>query len=152
MKTVLFSIFLLFSFTNISADPINPAPDTPQGKTYHLLQGVWENIVSATELTETVREENVGPENAETAQLRYHFCSNGAFVRSIRHGSQYIEETGAWEISEDGASLLLHFAGKEAEQAAIRYIEADEMVLEQSPRMPGNAHQTETKQWFFSKV
>lgn len=152
MKTVLFSIFLLFSLTNISADPTNPTPDTPQGKTYHLLQGVWENIVSAAELAEMAREENVAPENAETAQLRYHFRSNGAFIRSIRHGSQYIEETGGWEISEDGESLLLHFAGKEVEKASIRYIEADEMVLEQSPRMPGNSHQTESKQWFFSKV
>jgi hypothetical protein len=153
MKTVLFSIFLLFSFTSISADPTNPLPDTaPQNKAHSMLQGVWENIVNATELSETAREENVGPESAEIAQLRYHFHSNGAFTRSIRHGSQYVAETGHWEFSEDGEFLLLHFAGKEIEKAAIRYIEADEMVLEQSPRMPGGAYRTESKQWFFNRV
>ncbi len=154
MKTAILSLIFLCSALFLMADPSNPDTGaTLQGSIHAQLQGRWENVISSSELPDTAREENAGPESVTaTATLYYHFRSNGAFVLSIDNGAIHVEESGRWEISDDGQYLLLYFQGKEVEKAAIKYVELDEMVLEHSIRLPGTSYRTETRQYFFNKV
>ncbi len=153
MKTAIFLFILSFGFFSAQAE--TGWTDTeirPQGQLHSWLKGRWQNTVGAMELPEMAREENAGPETSETAVLQYHFLEDGVFVRSIDHGAAHFEERGRWEIAADGQSILLHFPGRAMEKAAIKYIELDEMVLEQPLHIPGSNWGYETRQLFFNKV
>ncbi len=153
MKTAIFLIVLSLTSLTVQAETMWPGEKSAlQGVVHERLQGCWQNTVSAIELPEMAREENAGPQGAETATLQYQFRENGAFVRSIDHGTTHVEEHGRYEVSADGRFVLLYFPGKEVEKAAIKYIELDEMVLEQPLRIPGSPLSMENRQIFFNKV
>jgi len=154
MKTAILSFIFLFAALSLEADPTNPTPETAlQGNVSAQLFGRWENMLSANELPDSAREENAGPDSeSATATLIYHFRTNGTFTRAIDYGATHVEESGRWEVTADGQHLVLHFTGKEVEIAAIKYMELDEMVLEQSIRVPGANFRIEAKQHFFNKV
>lgn len=149
MKTSNFLTLFLFS---ILLTQTHAWAEIPSSTCQAWLQGRWQMTLPALELSESTRAENAGPEMAEIAVLEYHFLPDGVLKRRMEQGNTRIEETGRWELSADGQYLLMHFQGKVAEKALIRYIEADEMVLEYALRIPGSQLCFESRQLFFSKV
>ncbi len=149
MKT---STFLTLSLLLALLTQAHASADTPPFTRRAWLQGRWQMTLQAVDLPETTRAENAGPETTEMAVLEYQFLSDGTLKHSVEQGSTRLEETGRWELSADGQYLLMHFQGKATEKALIRYIEADEMVLEHALRIPGSHLCFESRQLFFSKV
>ncbi len=149
MKT---STFLILSLLLALLAQAHASPEAPHSIHQIWLQGRWQMTLPAMDVLQTARAENAAPETNEIAVLEYHFLPDGALKHSIEQGSTRLEETGRWELSTDGQYLLMYFQGKPAEKALIRYIEADEMVLEYALRIPGSQFYFESRQLFFSKV
>lgn len=153
MKTLF--CFLVFWFSSVAIHAENSVgnPENEPGTTYWAsILGQWENILSASELPEVNRKENAGPSQIETASLRLHFLEDGTFIRTLIMGKERFEEKGRWEITPDEKILFFFTAGHPAEEARVRYLEPDEMVLELSLHIPGLNLDLESKQVFFNKI
>ncbi|HRD80013.1 MAG: hypothetical protein IAE84_05110 [Saprospiraceae bacterium] len=153
MKTSFLPLVLLLSF--FATTQIQATADTgnmPQGAVHKMLEGKWQVTINADELPQAAREENAAPDNADFAVITYRFADNGALTRSVQRGAARWEESGEWQLTEDGRYISFHFSGKAAVQAEIKYIEADEMVLAQPSGATDSNLQNEVRQLYFTKM
>ncbi len=116
-------------------------------KTIDLLTGQWENMVYPFEVKTT---SNGLP--MEGAFLRYEFRANGSYVKTLGCKSSRINNSGRWSVSNDGQYLLLYDdCSTTPLKAKIKYIELDELVLEQALVSGEPQFCTGKKDFFFNK-
>lgn len=115
-------------------------------KTIGLLTGQWENMVYPFE----VQTSNGLP--LEGAFLRYEFRANGSYVKTLGSKTTRANDSGQWSVSNDGQYLLLYDdCSKEPLKAKIKYIQLDELVLEQALVSGEPQFCTGKKDFFFNK-
>ncbi len=97
-------------------------------------------------------------QNIHNGSLRYHFRDNGTYTKTLGGAETQIQEEGTWEVSEDGKHLLMRSKslcnGQEVavtQVATIKYLQLDELVLEQSICVDGVAVSAESKDFYFNK-
>ncbi|GJM32125.1 MAG: hypothetical protein DHS20C18_11260 [Saprospiraceae bacterium] len=112
-----------------------------------LLNGQWENMVYPFEVQ---NDGNKMP--LEGAFLRYEFRADGSYVKTLGCKSSRINSSGSWSVSNDGNHLLLYEdCDKAPLKAKIKYIELDELVLEQALVSGEPQFCTGKKDFFFAK-
>ncbi len=153
MKTLFcFVVFWLFSISTYADNGVENPGNEPKSTYWSSILGQWENILSTSELPEANREENAGPSQIETASLRIHFLEDGTFIRTLTMGEKLFEERGRWEITPDEKIVFFFSTGHPVEEALVRYLEPEEMVLELSLHIPGLNVDLEPRQVYFHKV
>ncbi len=98
-------------------------------------------------------------ERIEGAFLTYELHADGTYTKSLGGNQLVVREKGAWELSKDGRFLLLHttreVSGRRqqvTEIARIKYLQLDELVLEQALEANSQAFCTRRKDFFFYKL
>lgn len=113
----------------MDADPI--ASDGALRIKIRELCGSWENMSAQV----TVQTESGQTTQLEHALIRYELNPSGTYRRSLIHPREknvLIAETGQWELSRDGNLLFFYpDKGGPATSAQIKWLERDELVLEQ---------------------
>ncbi|MBR9919806.1 MAG: hypothetical protein GYB31_03140 [Bacteroidetes bacterium] len=111
------------------------APSEQQKQINNRLLGVWENATYPYRLTNSFEECGTF-EPIEGAYLKYRFNSDGTFVRSFGSHLVQMEETGYYEIFEEGQYVVFHVQQDDGNfshhVARIKYLEYGELVLEQT--------------------
>ena len=134
-----------------------PASSQVMQQQQRRLTGNWEHV-----LPEVTLAAGSGPGaqrlTLENATLRFEFHPDGTYTRilSSRVSDRRFEEVGTWEISKDGERLLLHCrdaAGNRFTQCTrIKYLQMDELVLEQPLAVAGQRFVTqEAHDFYFNK-
>ncbi len=120
-------------------------PMTEQAARMHAaLTGRWENTLYPFEQN--------GSSILAGAFLSYNFRADGTYVKTLSGAGKRIEENGRWEVSPDGAMIFLFEAGDVIpETIRIKYIEADELVLEHALKCDDPGFCTHLKSFYFNK-
>lgn len=88
----------------------------------------------------------------QALSLSYQFKKNGTYTKKLKEKNGIITEQGRWELSRDGQFLMLECNGaKKAELVRIKYIELDELVLEQKLDFQSVGIQIAPAEYFFNK-
>lgn len=125
--------------------PAGRDPMTEKAAQMHAaLAGRWENTMYPFD------------ENAsslvEDAFLSYHFRTDGSYVKTLGGAKKSIEEHGRWEVTPDGTQILLFSTDQIApEVIRIKYIQADELVLEHALKCNVQNFCTQLKSFYFNK-
>ena len=139
-----------------STSPIKPPSPGQQDKT-KMLTGKWETVQPEITLADAYARGS-GKIRIEQASIRFEFHADGAFVKiltSRKYDGIRFEERGRWEIAPEGR-LLLHTAdadgGTITQSTQIKYLEMDELVLDQPLTMNGSRFSsTEDRDLYFNK-
>lgn len=121
----------LRSFDFVAADAAQ------QSRKRSALVGKWSNTTASVTLNNACIPEEDSKLKLDKVSFQFEFRKDGTFTRTLisRNADVYLVEEGAWEISKDGKQLLLHCRGNDGEMVTqctkIKYLEMDEMVLEQ---------------------
>lgn len=117
------------------------------------LSGAWEHTLTPKQLEELGFFYN---DNLKYARSKVYvsFDKNGSFSKELicPDTSLNIKETGIWKISPDGQYLMLSgLAGSENRVLRLKYIEMDEMVIEQALSFIEQGRSTSNQDFFFNK-
>lgn len=110
------------------------------------LVGKWENPYFALE----------SGKDSNARYLKYQFREDGTYIKMLGGAETQVEETGTWEISEDGSQLLMRSRslcdGKVmTTSATIKHLSMDELVLEQTMCVAGVMITSEPQDFYFNK-
>ena len=112
------------------------------------LIGSWENSIYPFE----VQAENGTRKQMEGAFLKYYFNENGTYKKVMGTREKKIEEFGSWEVSEDASTLVITSDCTATQSIKIKYLQLDELVLEQSLKSTEVDFCTGVKDFFFNKI
>ena len=95
-------------------------------------------------------------ENAGSVNLRYRFDSNGTYSKLLEGSQLSISEQGNWELSKDGQFLILTGTGakrnsKNTEFIRIKFLQLDELVLEQKLEFESVGINVASTDYYFNK-
>lgn len=108
------------------------------------LIGKWQNTAYTADL---------GGSDESGAYLRYEFLPNGSFIKTMGAGQMTYEERGQWELNNDGKRLMLYPDGcLSPEVIAVKYLELDELVMEQFVQSQEDDSETEVKDVFYNRL
>lgn len=129
----------------VSAPVRRDDPMTEKAAQMHAaLAGKWENTMYPFD-------ENAS-KMVENAFLSYHFHLDGSYVKTLGGAKKSIEEHGRWEVTPDGEQILLFSADDTFPQTIrIKYIQADELVLEHALKCNELNFCTQHKSFYFNK-
>ncbi len=151
----LLAFAMTFVFAIASANSPNECCGQGNDTTYNLdyaafrkvrdqLVGKWQNTAFTADLEAS---------DESGAYLRFEFLPNGSFVKTMGAGQMTYEERGQWELNSDGKRLMLYPDGcLTPEVIAVKYLELDELVLEQYVQGPGAEIETEVKDIFYNRL
>lgn len=156
----------LLSFTSLQAEqslPVELTESTPTEtraghdssktaeavKAEATLVGRWENPYF-------VLESSTDSQDTNTRSLKYHFRQDGTYTRTLGDVEMQIEETGTWEISDDGKQLLMRSRSQcdgtvFTISATIKHLSMDELVLEQTMCVAGVIVTADPQEFYFNK-
>ncbi len=124
----------------VGRDPMTAAA----AKMHAALAGKWENTLYPFDES--------APKMVEGAFLTYNFRVDGTYVKTLGGTGKLIEEHGRWEVSPDGTQILLFHTAEVAPQTIhIKYVQADELVLEQALNCKEPGFCTRQKTFYFNK-
>ncbi len=116
-----------------------------------IIVGRWENSLDAVEA-------DINGKSISGGFLKYIFRENGTYSKVLGGAEVSIEEAGRWEVSEDGKQLLMYSTQMlngqlhtVTEVANIKYLQMDEMVLEQHLRVADEQFSSEKRDFYFNK-
>lgn len=138
-------------FSNLSADSSEIIADkgnepmTEKAARMHAaLAGKWENTLYPFD-------EN-GSMIVEDAFLSYNFRKDGTYVKTLGGSQKRFEVHGRWEVSADGAQIFLYDSAEAApETICIKYVQADELVLELALKCAEPGFCTKQKSFYFNR-
>jgi len=135
----------IFSDSGEVSAPAKRDPMTEKAAQMHAaLAGKWENTMYPFD-------ENTS-KLVENAFLSYNFRIDGSYVKTLGGAKKCIEEHGRWEVTPDGSEILLFSADGLAPQTIrIKYIQADELVLEHALKCDEQRFCTKQKSFYFNK-
>ncbi|HMQ60264.1 MAG TPA: hypothetical protein PKE06_06305 [Flavilitoribacter sp.] len=108
------------------------------------LIGQWQNNTYAANLVAS---------DMEGTFLRYEFARNGSFIKTAGDSQSEEQMRGQWELSNDGHRLMLYPDGcLNPEVIGIKYLDLDELVLEQSPENPDDDINVIVKDIFYNRM
>jgi len=121
------------------------------------ISGEWEHTLTPSQLKELdiLDVQNV---DHQRARVRLYLSDNGTFSKELLCASAniHIRETGTWKVSRDGQFLLFNdLDGKKITNSRcirVKYLEVDEMVLEQALAFAKTGTQTSSKDFYFNKL
>ncbi len=119
-------------------------------KARKMLVGKWSNPYFAMS-------ENDAKQNSATISLKIHFYANGTYVKIMDGAEMQIEEKGTWDINAAGTELVMHSdlcdgkAQQSVQVAIIKYLQLDELVLEQAMCVAGIHVGTEPQDFYFNR-
>lgn len=113
------------------------------------LIGKWENPYF-------VLESGTNGQDTNGRSLKYQFREDGTYTKVLGGAEAQIEENGTWEISEDGAQVLMRSRsicdGQMATNTAtIKHLSFNELVLEQTMCVSGVMVSSEPQEFYFNK-
>ncbi len=113
------------------------------------LVGRWENPYFALE-------SGVNGQDTNGRTLKYHFREDGTYTCILGGAEAQIEETGTWEVSENGDQLLMHSRNAcdnkvVTTTANIKHLSMDELVLEQTMCVAGVMVSANPQEFYFNK-
>lgn len=115
------------------------------------LIGNWENAMYPFEFVA----EDPGTETnrvVDGAYLTYEFFDNGTYLKRYGGDDIHIVEKGHWEVANTGKLVTLRSSRVRAsEEIKIKYIELDELVIEQDLYSEYKAFRTTKKNFFFNR-
>ena len=113
------------------------------------LQGRWENATYAAR-----KPSESGLPVTQDISLSFDFADGGSYERVIANNVNIRKETGTWELSKDGQYIFFHSADRtESHMVKIKFIEGDELVLEQLDASQGkDTTNTKIRDYFFNKI
>lgn len=116
-----------------------------KSKLKHKIAGEWGNSSIAIDLpAEPGKVLNMG--------LNYHFDANGQYSKTLIGNEINISEKGRWEISDNGKQLILFSSNRNyPELVSIKFLESDEMVLEQGLQYESVGIKLNPDTYFFNK-
>ena len=103
--------------------------------------------------TASKSENNFGQE-IEGAFLYYEFREDGTYIKAFGSNNEKVEETGKWNLSDNGSILFLHPSNDcqaQSQQVNIKHLQLDELVLEQSLNTRNTNFCTGLKDFYFNK-
>ena len=120
------------------------------------VSGEWEHTLTPAQLQELdiLDVQNV---DHQRARIRLYLSENGTFSKELLCASAniHIRETGTWKVSRDGQFLLFNdLDGNQVTNSRcirLKYLELDEMVLEQALAFAKTGKQTSTQDFYFNK-
>ena len=119
--------------TNNSTSGSNAEGDKLAKKMKRQLAGEWGNNSRPVQITPLE-----GSAETREAFMTYRFNQDGTYLKTLKSGNYNLHEGGIWNISKDGKYLVLHkktqqdeLPSDKAELIKIKYLELDELVLEQ---------------------
>jgi len=118
--------------------------------------GEWEHTLTPAQLKELdiLDIQNV---DHQRARVRLYLSENGTFSKELLCASAniHIRETGTWKVSRDGQFLLFNdLDGNQVVNSRcirLKYLELDEMVLEQALAFAKTGTQTSAQDFYFNK-
>lgn len=128
---------------NVSTKPEKAVTNKAVAKMQAGIVGRWENTIYPFEIDDA----GVMP----GAYLRYDFSSTGEYTKVIGSTELSYEESGQWEIEDDGQTLRLTSSTGKITLAMIKHLQLDELVLEQELKVKNAAFCTKQKDFFFNK-
>jgi hypothetical protein len=118
--------------------------------------GEWEHTLTPDQLKE-LDILDVQNMDHQRARVRLYLSKNGTFSKELLCASAniYLRETGTWKVSRDGQFLLFNdLDGSRIPNSRcirVKYLELDEMVLEQALAFAKTGKQTSTQDFYFNK-
>lgn len=135
-----------------------PALPRQQDHKETALTGRWENVLPSVTLTDNCAEGAAYRLEMKKVSFLFEFREDGTFTRVLNSQESQLrfEEEGRWEISKDGTNLLLYstdpMGNTITQRAKIKYLEMDELVLEQPLAVVGQRFASiENNDFFFNK-
>lgn len=86
----------------------------------------------------------------EGTYLKYEFNADGSFTRIIGHDAFEAKEHGSWSFTGNGSAIVLETSNRVYE-VKVKYLELDEMVLEQEVQVSDTKLCTPRKDFYFHK-
>ncbi len=113
------------------------------------LVGKWEN---ATYAIQSHSESGIPVSN--DVSLGFHFQNDGKYERVIGNNVREKKESGTWELSKDGDYIFFKPMGSPATSymVKIKYLEGDELVLEQNQPKSKKPNSRKIRDYFFNKI
>lgn len=145
-----------FSYHNLTDSVATQAPNetdsaktTKATKAEATLVGRWENPYFTLE-------SNTNGQDTNGRSLRYHFREDGTYTKVLGGAEAQIEEVGSWEISSDGAQVLMRSRSicdgqPVTHTAVIKHLSPNELVLEQTMCVSGVIATAEPQEFYFNK-
>lgn len=120
------------------------------------LKGSWEHTLTPAQLDElqVLSADNM---RHQQAKVRLHFAPNGIFTKELicPDADIHIRETGTWKVSRDGQFLLLNnlhgIQHEDSRCIRLKYLELDEMVLEQALAFVDTKGTLSRQDFYFNK-
>jgi len=133
------------SDSGVVSAPAGRDPMTEKAAQMHVaLAGKWENTMYPFDANAS--------KMVEDAFLSYHFRVDGSYVKTLGGAKKSIEEHGRWEVTPDGCQILLFSTETVIPQTiGIKYIQADELVLEHALKCNELNFCTQHKSFYFNK-
>jgi len=135
----------------------NPASTSRQQQVLQKeLSGSWEHLLTPAQVKEldVLDAEDI---NIHQAKVRLYFTPNGIFTKELicAEANIHIRETGTWKVSRDGQFILLNdLHGIQPEDSRcirLKYLELDELVLEQALAFADTKGALSRQDFYFNK-
>lgn len=128
----------------VTAAPRRDPMTEKAAQTHAALAGKWENTMYPFDQNSSGF--------VEDAFLSYHFRTDGSYVKTLGGAKKSIEEHGRWEVAPDGTEIFLFNADNATpETIRIKYLQADELVLEHALKCKEQHFCTQKKSFYFNK-
>lgn len=122
-------------------NPKKPSKALLDAKT--MLQGEWTNVTSPFDKSK-LSDSCGNYQSLEECYVHYSFSADGTYTRAYGTREVHLQESGIFELSDDGRYILLRATGKDELENSyqtsvvqIKHLSMGEMVLEQEVCFPG---------------